>query len=67
MRECRKCKKIKPLEEFYEHRISEGGRINTCKNCKKEYNIQYQIRLSEKELDPWTKSKKSARETHGKQ
>jgi hypothetical protein len=37
---CNRCNKTKYLEEFSVHRQCIGGRANTCKECKREEDIQ---------------------------
>jgi hypothetical protein len=45
-KECRGCKKRKPIDEFYEHRQS-GGRRSRCKACTRSQNADWQAKNPE--------------------
>jgi hypothetical protein len=51
VKRCKDCGTEKPLDQFHEHRMMKDGHINVCKDCKKQYYINYQIRISNKELE----------------
>lgn len=36
MKECKKCKEVKPLTDFHKHKRTRDGRYNTCKACCNE-------------------------------
>lgn len=35
MKPCKRCGKIKPLSEFYSHKMMADGHLSFCKTCKK--------------------------------
>jgi len=41
MVECCRCKEFKPEGEFYISNYSKRGFSSKCKNCEKEYQIEY--------------------------
>lgn len=48
-KQCKKCKKIKPLDNFYKHKGMADGHVNTCKECKINYAKEYYIEKSKDE------------------
>ena len=41
MKECFKCKTVKPLTEFYKHNKMADGHVNKCKGCNKNDVTDY--------------------------
>ena len=42
MKTCSQCGQTKPLDSFYKHKRSRDGRQSACKECKREYNRNWQ-------------------------
>lgn len=51
MKTCSKCRKEKPLSEFYLSKTVAAGRQNYCKDCAKWATRRYRYGLSEKEYE----------------
>jgi hypothetical protein len=41
LKECTKCKEVKPLSEFYENAKSRGGRYSKCALCCSKYSLEW--------------------------
>lgn len=48
---CNRCGKEKPVDEFYRHPAMSDGRLNQCKECKKNYQSEYGQSDAGKEAD----------------
>jgi len=56
MKQCFKCGEIKPLQDYYKHKMMGDGHLNKCKQCTKD---DVRARESEKKKDPdWVESEK---------
>lgn len=46
-KECFKCKKVKPIEEYYKHKQMADGHLGKCKLCtKKDAKLRYEDPVS---------------------
>jgi hypothetical protein len=63
MKQCFKCKEIKPFDDFYKHPQMPDGRVNKCKICNKKDILE---NYKNNKLDPnfIIKERKRGREKH---
>jgi hypothetical protein len=47
-KKCTKCKEVKSLDEFYNHKIGKNGKRHECKICTKNHNKEYNKKNKEK-------------------
>lgn len=48
MKQCFKCRKVKPLDEFYRHPQMGDGYLGKCKDCtKRDTQLNYRVRLEQ--------------------
>jgi len=50
MKKCKNCNLTKSLNDFYENRMLKDGHFSKCKECFRSYNLNYQIKLANKEM-----------------
>lgn len=63
MKTCKWCKQIKEFDHFYERLGMKDGHLNKCKECLKECRIQYQLKLSKRELENGIKKRSKRKRT----
>lgn len=52
MKECRKCGKVRPLEDFNRNKPSKGGRLKICRACSRKQAEKYKGRYKVKRKTP---------------
>lgn len=48
MKICKKCNIEKSLNDFHNLKTSKDSKYSICKNCKKEYDIEYRKKIGNK-------------------
>ena len=48
MKECKECKQLQPLDNFYQKKYNNSGHENRCKNCYKEWKRSYRLANQDK-------------------
>jgi len=51
VKRCSRCREIKPVSEFYKHKINKDGYVHNCKNCHKLEVREWQKNNSERVIE----------------